>query len=608
MQLLDSDSRPVPLGNLLAKRGEGSVYELPKHPRLLAKIYHAPTPERAAKLEAMVAAQSPSLSRLAAWPVQTVHVEKSAGAVGFLMPRIDEAEEVHVLYGPRSRKERFPSATWQFLVHTATNIARSFAAVHEHGHVIGDVNHGNLLVTQNATVALIDCDSFHLHLGGKLFPCAVGVSTHTPPELQDTNLARVDRTANHDAFGLAVMVFQLLFMGRHPFSGRFLGVGDMPIERAIKEYRFAYGAYAENRQMQPPPGTLPFAATPPAVSSLFERAFSQPKAGTLRPTAREWVLALEKLGRSLCVCAFNPGHQYASEADACPWCDIEATTNALLFYIPSGSVASLPSIKDLWAKIAAIAPPDPAPTLPRTRLVGYKPPPEIAEIAAKKRNLIAYTLNRRAIDEAVAQVEARYKDALAAWNAAEEEGRTDPGLNEFQVALSVARKKMRGYEELDTERLTLLNALVSDQETAQKDRYLDGFPLADGMIEGVGLTKIVTLNSYNIYSAKDIVPSRIRLAPGFGSALTTRLAEWRRNIESNFRFVPDREPDRRDIEQIENRIYTTKIKIAQSLGLVPAELQRIKGEIAARRVAVGEKVRALSSALAKAEANYNAVK
>ncbi|MBC8142856.1 MAG: hypothetical protein H7Y38_15635, partial [Armatimonadetes bacterium] len=357
MQVFDSQSQIVLLGSLLAKRGEGSVYDLPDRRHLVAKVYHKPTYERSEKLQAMVAAQTPGLSRLAAWPVETLHARKGGEAIGFLMPKIAGAEEVHVLYGPRSRKERFPNATWQFLVHTATNIARSFAVVHEHGHVIGDVNHGNLLVTQNATVSLIDCDSFHLRLDEKLFPCGVGVSTHTPPELQETNFTRADRTANHDNFGLAVLLFQILFMGRHPFSGQFTGKGDMPIERAIKEYRFAYGAKSESRQMQPPPGTLPLSAIPDTLSCWFDKAFLPQPPGALRPTAREWVRSLEVLGRTLKVCSLHPGHQYFRDCAACPWCEIESATNALLFYIPAGSALSLPSIEDLWATIAAVSPP-----------------------------------------------------------------------------------------------------------------------------------------------------------------------------------------------------------------------------------------------------------
>ena len=54
------------------------------------------------------------------------------------------------------------------------------------------------------------------------------------------NVGAVRRTPTHTAYGLAVLLFHLLFMGRHPFAGRFHGVGEMPIEKAIAESRFAY--------------------------------------------------------------------------------------------------------------------------------------------------------------------------------------------------------------------------------------------------------------------------------------------------------------------------------------------------------------------------------
>jgi DNA-binding helix-hairpin-helix protein with protein kinase domain len=70
-----------------------------------------------------------------------------------------------------------------------------------------------------------------------------------------------------------VVIFQLLFMGRHPYSGRFLGVEEMSLERAIHEFRFAYGAKAEEKQMRQPPGTLSLNAIPSPIAELFSRAF-----------------------------------------------------------------------------------------------------------------------------------------------------------------------------------------------------------------------------------------------------------------------------------------------------------------------------------------------
>ena len=63
----------------------------------------------------------------------------------------------------------------------------------------------SVLVAPDATVKLIDCDSFQITAQGKRYLCEVGVETFTPPELQGKNLRQIMRTANHDGFGLAVM-------------------------------------------------------------------------------------------------------------------------------------------------------------------------------------------------------------------------------------------------------------------------------------------------------------------------------------------------------------------------------------------------------------------
>src|SRR5208337_3469303 len=88
------------------------------------------------------------------------------------------------LYGPKLRLQRFPKADWRFLARAAGNTARVFNVVHSAGHVIGDVNHGNLVIGQDATVRLIDCDSFQITAAGKTWFCEVGVGTHQPPEMQ----------------------------------------------------------------------------------------------------------------------------------------------------------------------------------------------------------------------------------------------------------------------------------------------------------------------------------------------------------------------------------------------------------------------------------------
>src|SRR5262249_60225971 len=130
------------------------------------------------------------------------------------------------------------------------NTAGCVAAIHYNCFVIGDLTPKNILVTRKATVYLLDVDSFQVSVEGKTYRCDGGFPEYTPPELQGVAFRKVDRAQEHDGFGLAIVIFQLLFMGRHPFSGNFLGAGEMTLERAIREFRFAYGADAEVRKMR----------------------------------------------------------------------------------------------------------------------------------------------------------------------------------------------------------------------------------------------------------------------------------------------------------------------------------------------------------------------
>src|SRR5262245_41093889 len=295
---LNSQSNIVRLGRRIGIGAEGEVYEIQDSADLVAKIYHEPPePEKAEKLVALSSLGNDRLFNLSAWPVDVLRVApggevagfggKVAGfggeVAGFVMKKISGAEEVHALHSPKSRLQKFPEASWSFLIYVAANIARAVAAVHEHGFVIGDLNPKNILVTRKATVYLLDVDSFQISVDGKTYRCDGGFAEYTPPELQGVAFRDVDRTQEHDCFGIAIVIFQLLFLGRHPFSGRYLGAGEMPLERAIRESRFAYGADAEGREMRQPPGALALDSLPSSVVDLFRRAYLTND----RPKARE---------------------------------------------------------------------------------------------------------------------------------------------------------------------------------------------------------------------------------------------------------------------------------------------------------------------------------
>ena len=362
----------VNLGQLLGRGGEGAVHAVVGAPKLVAKIYlKPPDAAKAEKLKLMIRGKSAGLLGVAAWPVDLLTDQR--GAVrGFLMGRISARQDAHRLYSPKSRRGTFPDADFRFVVRASTNLARAFAQIHAAGHVIGDVNHGNALIGKDGTAVLIDCDSIQVNERGRIFTCDVGSPLFTPPELQGKVFRGLKRAESHDRFGLAVLIFHLLFQGRHPYAGVFAH-GEMPLERAIAEWLFAYGANAASYGMSQPPGTLPLTTFGKRIAALFERAFA-PLGPEERPSALEWIEALQALEHDLTVCPRRPRHFHPRGAHCC-WCDIETRTGAKLFDDgqPATGDADAVTAEQLWQAIEGIEPP---------------PPPELPKYAAEELTLI----------------------------------------------------------------------------------------------------------------------------------------------------------------------------------------------------------------------------
>ncbi len=383
--LFDSRDAHVSLGKKVGSGGEGDVYEIAPHRRdVLAKIYHKPlTGERQEKLSLMVSGCNEELKEFAAWPLDLLRDGKNGPVCGFIMPRITDCEPIHRVYGPSHRKESFPNADWKFLVRTAKNLAAAFYIIHKYGYVVGDVNEGNILVTKKACVRLIDCDSFQVQTNDRTYFCEVGVAQFTPPELQKSKDFKILRTQNHDNFGLAILIFLLLFMGRHPFSGVYKGNDDMPIERAIAEHRFAFGRNAALRAMAPPPNSVGLSVVPSEISSLFEQAFTE--SGTQswgRPSANDWWNVLDALEKRLKKCTTESMHTYYTGLSSCPWCSLENSSGVLLFL--SSDAISRIDVASEWQKVLAIKPPGPIPEI-NPRKYHCLPAPLSREIARAVR-------------------------------------------------------------------------------------------------------------------------------------------------------------------------------------------------------------------------------
>lgn len=310
--------------------GEGTIYRLPHNLNLVAKIYHTQkmNAERASKLRAMLAnaPDDPVRERghaSIAWPIELVtSLHGNQDIVGFLMPLLQNAHPIFVLYDVTERHVRFPFFTYKHLCRTATNLASAVRAIHRSGYVIGDVNESNILVTERALVTLVDTDSFQVteQPSGRVYRCPVGSEFFTPPELLGKNFEEIDRSPEHDLFGLAVLFFQLLMEGTRPFAGILSGVPDPPdyFERIAK----GYFPYAKNSRFKPSAMAPPFEMLHPRLQELFLQCFVDGHADPRqRPTATMWYHALKESEQELKVCSRNSQHRYFDHCRVCPWCE-----------------------------------------------------------------------------------------------------------------------------------------------------------------------------------------------------------------------------------------------------------------------------------------------
>ncbi len=604
MQLTDSEGNPVHLGSRIGKGGEGNVYEVTGEPSLVAKVYHQ-TPlseEQFCKLDWMVKRRSKLLSQVAAWPEQILRDPRGNEPCGLLMPKVDRSRQLHELYGTTNRRLHFPEVRWHHLLLAARNMAAAFHTLHQEGIVVGDVNQGNLMVNNNYSVRFIDCDSFQVTHGDKVYYCPVGTPHFTPPELQAKKLGGVARTLDHDGFGLAVLIFHLVFVGRHPFAGRFRGEGDLLIEEAIAERRFAFSSDTDATMIEPPPYSLRLSDLPSGITDLFERAFRTGGVnGTPRPTPEEWVNQLDALIAQRTACELDDLHIHYKEVRLCPWCRIEEEGGPTFFVRDSGaSFVSDGRLAMLDEKINALRPIE-FPDLPPKQI---KPPENVAIKKTSEKpkfeqpDIAAHLLVAAALLclGGIASGISLLLGALLSVGAGGYLILSQPGksrrrkLQSFDNKLAKLRNHMlhlgqqlrtkhqHRRKQFDNNMAELRETVkhycsegdqikqVLRQQTSQhKNNYLRSLILRDHIdeIPGLNASLIPMLESYGVESALDVHKLGVYGVPSMSAELAMELLQWRQDVEQGFEFKPEHGVTAADLERTQNAAIQ-RFKISQA--------------------------------------------
>ncbi len=594
----DETGRVFTTGERLGGGGQGEVFRLEGVPGVCVKVYtQRPAATQTQKLR-LLRERSAGLTNAAALPLSVAFADAAkATAVGFFQPVIG-GQEVYELYGTRSRIQHFPSANWKFLVHAAFNLAVAFEALHAANILVGDVNEGNVKVLPDATVRLIDADSFQVTDGATVYPSNVGTPIWTPAELQGQNLAGFTRTPNHDLFGLSQMLFLLLFTGRHPFSGVPRGGRQLTIDDAIREQAFAFAPERFGVPLTPPPGCPRLDMLPPEMQHLFGRAFlkGSEQAGA-RPSARQWGEALTGLLGGLVTCARRPSHVYWRGATTCPWCAVVGQVGVDLFPATTGTggntAAPASGEESLLAWLQGLRPeqfattsPPQFPELAPERLP--EPPTgfwssvhRAFSPAGWRRGYLSAALDAHRRTEATATEVLRrliQEQGVVISTYHGEFARVRTALSPLVQSLGQPGSLLRTVEA----------AVNLERASLELKEFLQGIPLRRATIPGIGEGRKITLQSHGIETAADVSAAAIGRLHGFGRTLTASLMDWRRRCETRFRFDPTRAPTPALRQEIERRLQE-RMKV-------------VRAEAAKQEIALNEARRRCVENLRKAEA------
>lgn len=576
------NNQRVKLNSQIGKGGEGTIFTTDRSSDEAVKIYH---PEirssRYLKIKVMVGKNLASKTNLISFPKEIVN-DKNGNFLGFTMKLVKGFRPIHELYNPKSRQQYFPKADYRFVINTALNVTRAIGTVHENGCIVGDLNHSGILVSENSTVALIDADSFQISDSGETYYCVVGVPEFTPPELQGKNLKSVKRLIEHDNFGLAVTLFQLLFMGKHPYAGIFKQK-DLSMVESIQQNRFAYSRLRQSSTLtSPPPATLTLDNFDGLIAEGFEHAFGlDPKK---RPNAREWLNRLTSISNKIVKCQHSQSHYFLANKQGCFWCDLQALLNfdyfPQLFTGATYAPQNFSSLNDLIKFIQKHK-------VPEIEQLIKLPPPQNTNGSSDYKSLVNANNSKKIFGYAlIAGLIAMFFIMPNLWfvwliavmfcwgnlgNAEVDKNHFDADLRQLisesqsriyallKISNSSEIIKIRtdlqaiieDFNEQDKARDDLITKVRSQRKQIKLFEFLDRHYIKDANIVGIGPSKKRTLIYAGIETAADVDRHKILRISGFGPTHTSNIIEWRRKLESKFSYNPN--SDASDIK-LENTI------------------------------------------------------
>ena len=271
-----------------------------------AKIYHSDRSFDIKKIQAMLdnppgnteVIQSGQDYPQIAWPISIIK-NKLNNDVGFLLPLVDTTESFTLDHyydqGLFKKLNSADESALSYKLEIARNLSKIVAELHSHHHYFVDCKPQNIRVfKRNHVVTLIDCDGFSIQGNQKRFPAELLSTDYIAPEAQTKSLSPTQLGEDQDRYALAVILFQLLNRGTHPFQGI---ITDSSITCSTNDEKASLGLYPygiiRDLRIKPRPQSTHHLWD---IESrrLFDQAFTNTQSGK-RPSAQQWADHFESL-------------------------------------------------------------------------------------------------------------------------------------------------------------------------------------------------------------------------------------------------------------------------------------------------------------------------
>lgn len=253
------------LGDRIGEGEHGTVYKAAKG--YACKIFNSEqiSEQTYQKLAEML--KTPVADEAISWPLDLVFNEQKE-FIGYMMRQGRGESLQRIIKTKPYLLKRFPDWTRKNLIELSLTILRHVAQLHDKGIVIASLDMDNILIDSDKKLTFINTDGFQVgSFQGERF-----LVNFTPPELMDSEPQL--HSIQHDLYGIAVLMFQILLPGKLPYA--FQGSGSRGEHISDKPFQFTFNPRYMPRYEQSTWNSM-WAGLPYHLQQLFYETFTNSK-------------------------------------------------------------------------------------------------------------------------------------------------------------------------------------------------------------------------------------------------------------------------------------------------------------------------------------------